>query len=56
MSSRVYLKAEVTICLDTDLESVDDIMDSIDIKAVPCDDNVEVYDCEVTNFSIIDAK
>jgi hypothetical protein len=50
------MQVTLNLIVDTDLESVDDIMDSIDIEATPNDENVEVYDCEVVNYCITDSK
>jgi predicted lipid carrier protein YhbT len=50
---------DVTLRLIVDAEdglSVDNIMDAIDIEAVPVDETVDVLDSEVTNFEITDAK
>ena len=54
--SKVYMQVTLNLIVDTDLENVDDIMESIDIEATPNDENVEVYDCEVENYYITDSK
>ena len=54
--SKVYMKVEVEIIVDTDLTGADEIIDNIDFSAVPNSENVEVYDLEVTNFQVTDAK
>ncbi|MEE3385176.1 MAG: hypothetical protein VZR36_08860 [Prevotella sp.] len=50
---------DVTMRLIVDAEdglSVDNIMDAIDIEAVPVDETVDVLDSEVTNFQFVDAE
>lgn len=54
--SKVYMQVTLNLIVDTDLESVDDIMECIDIEATPNDENVEVYDWEVENYNITDSK
>ena len=44
-----------TADVDSDL-SADDIMDMVDVSAFGDGELVEVYDTEVENFSILDAK
>lgn len=50
---------DVTLRLIVDAEdglSGDNIMDAIDIEAVPVDETVDVLDTEVTNFGFVDAE
>ena len=54
--SKVYLKVELSIIVDTDLQGVDNIMDNIDINVTSNSENVDVMDSEVNNFQITDAK
>lgn len=54
--SKVYIKVELRVIVDTDLKSADDIMDNMDIEAKGNTENVEVYDTEVENFQVEDAK
>lgn len=54
--SKVYLDVTIRVILDTDLTSADDIVENLDISVIPNTENVEVYDTEVENFNITDAK
>jgi hypothetical protein len=54
--SKVYLKVELSIIVDTDLQGADNIMDNIDINVTSNSENVDVMDSEVNNFQITDAK
>lgn len=50
---------DVTLRLIVDAEdglSVDNIMDAIDIEAVPVDETVDVLDSEVDDFQFVDAE
>lgn len=53
--SKVYLNVNLKLIVDTDLESLDDIMDDIDID-VYGNDNVDVQDCTIDNYEVDDAK
>ena len=54
---KCYIDVKLRLIVDTDEDlSVDDIMDAIDIEAVPVDETVDVLDTEVDNFVITDAK
>ena len=55
--SKIYIKAEMTIVVESDLTNVDDIMDnlSFDMVSENCD-VVEVYDATITKVVIDDAK
>lgn len=54
---KCYIDVTLRLIVDTDEDlSVDDIMDAIDIEAVPVDETVDVLDTEVTNFGVVDAK
>ena len=48
--SKVFLKVEVSVVLDTDLTNVRNIMDSIDIEAIPNDEQVQIVGKEIQNF------
>jgi hypothetical protein len=54
--SKVYLKVNMRVIVDTDLSSVDDIMENIDFYAEGNTEEVEVLDHEVDNFYIEDSK
>jgi hypothetical protein len=54
--SKVYMNVSLRVIVDTDLTSPDDIMDNIDINALPNTENVEVYDTEVQSFQVEDSK
>ena len=54
--AKVYLKVEMRVIVDTDLNDVNDIMDGIDIDTTSCNEDVAVEDCEVTNVVVEDAK
>ncbi len=54
--SKVYLKVEMRVIVDTDLESVDDIVENLDFDITPNSENVEVYDTEIQNFHVEDSK
>ena len=54
--SKVYLETTLSIIVDTDLLSIDSIIDNIDFSAIPNSENVEVYDCQVKTFSVTDSK
>lgn len=56
--AKVYLKVEMRVIVDTDLNDVNDIMDCIDIDATTCvdEDVLLLEDCEVTNTIVEDAK
>lgn len=54
---KCYIDVTLRLIVDADEDlSVDDIMDAIDIEAVPVDETVDVLDSEVDNFVITDAK
>ena len=54
--SKTYMNITLRVIIDTDLTSVDDIVENLDISVVPNTENVEVYDTEVENFNITDMK
>ena len=54
--SKIYMDITLRVILDTDLTSADDIVENLDISVIPNTENVEVYDTEVENFNITDAK
>jgi len=55
--SRITMQVTLTFTADVDSDlSADDIMDRVDVSAFGDGDFVEVYDTEVKNFSIVDAK
>jgi len=54
--SKIYLKVSMRVIVDTDLSSVDDIMENIDFHAEGNTEEVEVLDHEVDNFYIEDSK
>lgn len=54
--SKVYLRVEMRVIVDTDLESVDDIVENLDFDITPNSENVEVYDTEIQNFHMEDSK
>lgn len=55
--SKVYLKAEVTIIVDTDLSDVNEIADRLNVNVTSNDrDSVEVYENEFETLKIVDAK
>ena len=54
--SKVYLKVSMRVIVDTDLSSVDDIMENIDFHAEGNTEEAEVLDHEVDNFYIEDSK
>ena len=53
---KTYMNITLRVIIDTDLTSVDDIVENLDISVVPNTENVEVYDTEVENFNITDVK
>lgn len=53
---KVYLQVTLNVIVDTDLTSVNDIVDSLDFDVAPMDENVEVYDSEVHDFHVTDSK
>ena len=55
--NRVIMQVTLTFTADVDDNlSTDDIMERVDISAIGDNESVEVYDTEVKNFSLIDAK
>jgi hypothetical protein len=56
--AKVYLKVELNIVAecDDDVTSADSIMEHIDIQATGNDEIVEVYQTEIENFELLDAK
>ena len=55
--SRITMQVTLTFTADVDDNlSTDDIMERVDISAIGDDDSVEVYDTDVENFNLIDAK
>ena len=53
---KIYMDITLKVIVDTDLTSPCDIVDNLDIDVTPNTENVEVYDTEITNFNITDAK
>ena len=54
---RIKMQVTLTFTADVDSDlSADDIMDRVDLSAVGDGEFVEVYDTEVENFNILDAK
>jgi len=54
--SKVYMDITLRVIVETDLENPNDIVDNLDINVSPDSEEVEVYDHEVENFNIVDAK
>ena len=55
--SKIYIKAEMQIVVESDLQNVDDIMDNVTFNMTSTNrDNVEVYDATITKCVIDDAK
>ena len=55
--SRIKMQVTLTFTADVDDDlSADDIMERVDINAYGDGEFVEVYDTEVENFNIVDAK
>ena len=55
--SRIKMKVTLAFTADVDSDlSADDIMDRVNVSAFGDGEFVEVYDTEVENFSIVDAK
>ena len=54
--SKIYMDIKVRVVVDTYLTNPCDIVDNLDIDVYPNTENVEVYDTEVTDFNIVDAK
>ena len=55
--SRIKMQVTFTFTADVDSDlSAGDIMERIDLSAVGDGEFVQVYDTEVENFNIIDAK
>lgn len=48
--SKIYMKITLRVIIGTDLTSVDDIVENLDISVVPNTENVEVCDTEVVDF------
>lgn len=45
-----YVKIELSVVVDTDLENVNDIIDSVNIDITPNNEQVQVLGEEVQNF------
>lgn len=55
--SRIKMQVTFTFTADVDSDlSADDIMERVGLSAVGDGEFVEVYDTEVENFNILDAK
>lgn len=55
--SKIYIKAEMQIVVESDLQDVNDIMDNVTFDMTSANrDAVEVYDATITKFVIDDAK
>ena len=54
--SKVFLKIDLRVVVDTDLQGADNIMENIDINVESLSENVDVEDNEVESFYIEDAK
>ena len=54
--SKGYMDITIRVIVETDLESPFEIVNNLDINVSPDSELVEVYDHEVENFNIIDAK
>lgn len=54
--SKIYMDITLRVIVETDLGNPNDIVDNLDINVYPDSELVEVYDHEVENFNIIDAK
>lgn len=54
--SKICMNITLRVIIDTDLTSADDIVENLDISVAPNTENVEVYETEVENFNITDAK
>ena len=55
--SRIKMQVVLTFTADVDSDlSADNIMERVDINAFGDGELVEVYDTEVENFNILDAK
>jgi len=54
--NKVYLKVELSVVVDTDLTSPDDIMEHVDVDVLGDVENVNVLQHEVENFYVTDAK
>ena len=54
--SKVYLNVTLKVCVDTELCGADNIIDNLDFDVTPNSEEVEVYNTEVENFYITDAK
>jgi len=53
---KVYLKVELRVIADTDLQGADNIMENLGINVESLSENVGVEETEVENFYIEDAK
>jgi hypothetical protein len=53
---KINLNVVLSVIVDTDLVSPDDIMDNLNINIVPESENVEVCQHEVENFQIANIK
>ncbi len=55
--SRIKMQVTLTFTADVDSDlSANDIMDRVDVSAFGDGELVEVYDTEVENFNLVDAK
>lgn len=54
--NKVYLKVELSVVVDTDLTSPDDIMEHLDIDVLGDVEGANVLQSEVDKFYITDAK
>lgn len=53
---KIYLDIKVRVIVETELTNPCDIIDNLDISITPDTENVEVYDTEVQEFNVVDAK
>lgn len=45
-----YVKIELSVVVDTDLENVNDIIDGLEISLTPNDEHVKIVGKEIQNF------
>ena len=53
--SKVCLNINLSVMVDTDLTSVADIVDNLEIEVSPLTENVEIADSEIVSF-FMDSK
>ena len=54
--SKIYLKAEVRITIETELTDMDDILEGLDFNAQSLSEDIDIYDFGVDKFQVEDAK